>query len=462
MLPRTSPSSQGVDPSGVLAFLDALESTPGVEPHGLVLLRHGAVVAEGWWSPFTAERPHLLYSLSKSFTSTAVGLAVEEGLIDLDASVLSYFPELDSEITDARSRRILVRHVLAMASGHRAETLPRARANDPLDLVRGFLLVPPDDEPGTVFAYNQPCTYSLAAIVQRVTGESLVAYLRPRLFEPLGIDTYGWDRDASGRELGWSGLHAPTEAVAKLGQLYLSGGVWQGTRILESEWVAEATRSHVDNPEEPNADWQQGYGYQFWMARHGFRGDGAFGQFCVVLPEHDVVLAMTGASTNMQAVLDAAWTHLLPSFREVPPTPFDGESALERRLEALQLPPVAGRFAPADVRAGSFVAGEGNEHPALSRIDLVSEGADVWTIALVDDGRPLELALGFGVWSVTDAFAASAAWLDDSLVVEIAFLETPHRLRISCDSRTGTFAARWLTPSLHEKALADMRMPATA
>jgi CubicO group peptidase (beta-lactamase class C family) len=155
--------------------------------HSLMIIRHGQVVAEGWWSPYAPEQTHLLYSLSKSFTSTAAAFAVAEGLLDLDATVLSYFPELDREITDPRSRSMLVRHVAAMASGHLEETADRALVLDPLEPVRGFLLIPPDREPGTVFAYNQPCTYSLAAIVQRLTGQTLTAYLRPRLFDPLGI-----------------------------------------------------------------------------------------------------------------------------------------------------------------------------------------------------------------------------------------------------------------------------------
>ena len=231
-LPRSSPESQGVDPAGILAFLDSLGSAPDIEMHSLMIIRHGQVVAEGWWSPYLPEQPHLLYSLSKSFTSTAAAFAIAEGLLDLDATVLSYFPELDGEITDRRSRSILVRHVAAMASGHLEETVHRASALDPLEPVRGFLLIPPDREPGSVFAYNQPCTYALAAIVQRLTGQTLIEYLRPRLFDPLGIGQAGWQQDAAGRDLGYTGLHATTDAIARLGLLYLQRGVWNGRRLL--------------------------------------------------------------------------------------------------------------------------------------------------------------------------------------------------------------------------------------
>ena len=255
--------------------------------HSLMIIRHGDVVAEGWWSPYAEKRVHLLYSLSKSFTSTAAAFAIAEGLLDLDATMLSYFPEFDSEITDPHSRSMLVRHVAAMASGHLEETVERAFALDPVEPVRGFLLIPPDREPGSVFAYNQPCTYALAAIIQRLTGQTLTAYLRPRLLDPLGIGEVGWQQYPDGRDIGYSGLHATTDAIARLGLLYLQRGVWNGQRLLSEEWVAQATRVQVETetPNQPNPDWRQGYGFQFWMSRHGYRGDGAYGQFCVVLPE---------------------------------------------------------------------------------------------------------------------------------------------------------------------------------
>ncbi|SFN60244.1 Beta-lactamase [Mycetocola miduiensis] len=231
-----------MDARGITAFIDAVESAPNIEPHSLMLLRDGDVIAEGWWAPCTAERTHLLYSLSKSFTSSAVGLAVSEGLLSLDDTVLSHFPELDADITDPRSRRMRVRHLLAMASGHREETLQRALEKDGENLVRGFLTLPPDEEPGSVFAYNQPCTYTLAALVRRLSGMSLIDYLRPRLLDPLGIGDVGWIRDSEGCELGFSGLHAQTEAIAALGQLYLQRGVTAETaHTASSAWFCRST-----------------------------------------------------------------------------------------------------------------------------------------------------------------------------------------------------------------------------
>lgn len=472
-LPSSSPAAQGVAAHGVHAFLDALESAPDIEPHSLMVMRHGHLVASGWWAPYTSQRPHLLYSLSKSFTATAAGIAAGEGLLRFDDPVISYFPEFEADITDPRSRAIRVRHVASMASGHEAETLDRALATDRADMVRGFLLLPPEREPGTVFAYNQPTTYTLAAIVQRVTGRPLTEYLRPRLLDPLGMGEVAWLRDRADRELGFSGLHAATDAVARLGQLYLQDGVWEGRRLLPEGWVAEATRPHIGNGDGTAAgarsDWQQGYGYQFWTSRHGYRGDGAYGQFCLVLPEHDAVIAMTAATEQMQRVLDLAWRHLLPAFG---PEPLPGrereDTALRERLTRLALPPAVGKPAPPE-RAQSWSGAEFTPYDGACRDQpkltgaRVTVGAGGWALRLTEDGHELDLRVGQGGWTVTDGptpTAVSGGWTDaDTLAVDVLFLETPHRLTVTCSLPDRTFTARWHTAPLHSPPLRAMRAP---
>ncbi|MDH6220933.1 serine hydrolase domain-containing protein [Streptomyces pseudovenezuelae] len=472
-LPTGTPAAQGVDATGVHAFLDALEADPAIEPHSLMIMRRGRLVASGWWAPYTPQRPHLLYSLSKSFTSTAAALAVGEGLLRFDDPVISYFPEFEADITDPRSRAMRVRHVASMASGHEAETLERAMANDRDELVRGFLLVPPERDPGTVFAYNQPATYTLAAIVQRVTGQSLTDYLRSRLLDRIGIGEVAWLRDRAGRELGFSGLHATTDAIARLGQLYLQDGVWEGERLLPEGWVAEATRPHIDNssgtPEAAQSDWQQGYGYQFWKARHGYRGDGAYGQFCVVLPEHDAVIATTAATEEMQRVLDLAWEHLLPAFG---PEPLSGreaaDEALGERLALLALPPVPGKSAPPERHrdwSGAEFTPDGGvcaDQPKLTGVEVTAD-ADGWGLSLTEDGRRLDLRIGEAGWAVAEGTmptAVSGGWADaDTLAVDVVFLETPHRLAVTCSLPQRTFTAKWRTTPLHSPPLRAMRAP---
>ena len=476
-LPGSTPAAKRVDARGVGAFLDALEAAPGIEPHSLMIVRHGHVVASGWWAPYTPDRPHLLYSISKSFTATAAGFAVAEGLLSLDAPVISYFPEFEGDITDPRSRAMLVRHVASMASGHLTETREQAFARDPAEPVRGFLLTPPDRDPGSVFAYNQPATYSLAAIVQRVTGQSLTDYLRPRLFDPLGIGETAWLQRPPGRDLGFSGMYATTDALAKLGLLYLGNGVWEGRQLLPASWVAEATRAHISNadgtPEGAVSDWQQGYGFQFWRSRHGYRGDGAYGQFCLVLPEHDAVVAMTADTEDMQAVLDLVWRHLLPAFGPAPlDARGDDDAALRRRLDGLQLPPTQEKFtSTAESGAATFTPAGGTcaDQPRLREVRVAADGDGGWTLSLTEAASRLEVRLGAPGWTVEEGTdgrvptAANGGWTDpDTFVADLAFLETPHHLDVICSRADRTFTARWRTTPLHSAPLSAMGAPRRA
>jgi len=468
-LPTRSPSDLGVDARGLLALVDGLEATPGVEPHGLVVVHRGAVVARGWWAPYSAERPHLVYSVSKSFTATAVGIAADEGLLTIDDTVVSWFPELDAEVTDERTRRMRLRHLLAMASGHLTETLDRAEATDPTNVVRGFLLTPPEAEPGSVFAYNQPCTYTLAEVVRRASGASLVDYLRPRLLDPLGIDVAAWQRDATGAELGFSGLHTTTDAVAALGQLHLQQGRWGDEQLVSPAWVAEASRSHASTAHEGSADWQQGYGFQFWVSTHGYRADGAYGQFSLVVPEHDLVVAITSQTTDTRALLDLVWATVLPSLGAGGSA--DDDARLAERLGALTLPGVAaptGDGAAGDdttggtetvgtPAAGTWTVAAGGDQPGLTAVEVTTEGTP--TLVLVEGDHRLEAALGLGEWRTTGPLATWAEQHGDHLLVDVVFVETPHRLHLDADRGTGTVSVRWRTAPLHGPDLRTLRAP---
>ncbi len=359
-----------------------------------------------------------------------------------------------------------VRHVASMTSGHLRDTRDRAFAADPDEPVRGFLLVPPDREPGTIFAYNQPCSYALAAIIQRLSGHTLSEYLRPRLLDPLGIGPVASLQRPAGRDLGYSGLHATTDAIAKLGQLYLQGGIWEGRRVLPAAWVAEATRLQIPTPTEPQPDWQQGYGFQFWRSRHGYRGDGAYGQFCLVLPEHHVVLATTAATENMQGVLDAVWDHLLPALAPAPLRPSRAGADLADRLAALELlprrPTPADPDAPAELRFSP--AGAGCEHqPTLTGVVLRRVGAE-WRLTLVEDAARVALVVGAHGWRTSVSadlpVAAAGGWTDPSTFeADVILLETPHRLTVRCSRPDGTFRAIWHTRPVPPRPLSQLRMP---
>jgi CubicO group peptidase (beta-lactamase class C family) len=481
-LPTSTPSEEGVDASAVESFVGALEATDGVEPHSLMILRHGSVVAAGWWSPYTAERLHLLYSLSKSFTSTGIGFAAAEGLLRLDDPVISYFPELDAAITDARTRSMLVRHIAAMSSGHLEDTWQRASSSRPEDPVRAFLELRPERDPGTVFAYNQSATYTMATILQRVTGMTVTEYLRSRLLDPIGAGEVAWAQFLPGQDTGFTGLHATTDTIARLGELYLRDGVWLGKRVLPAGWVSEATRQHIptDNVMDPavgeKPDSRQGYGYQFWRSRHGYRGDGAYGQFCLVLPEQDAVVAILGGSSDTQALLDLVWSQLLPAFQESRRSDPAADRHLQERLANLELPPnQAGATAPTDAvrwSGAQFIPAGGNclEQPSLEGVE-VTTAAGSWELVLSELGAelivPLGNSWGVGRWNGEAApVVASGGWNDaESLRLEVIFVETPHRLIIDCELPGRTFAATWVTAprgSSTLRALAAPRAPSPA
>lgn len=464
--------SQGVDPAGVLAFVDAVDADPSVELHGLMVLRHGHVVAEGWWAPHTAERTRLVYSLSKSFTSTALAFAVDEGLVDLDDTVLQHFPEYDDEVVDPRTRSLTLRHLISMASGHDREMWPEAVARDREDPVRGFLLLPSEATPGSAFAYSQPCTYTVAAVIQRRAGQRLSEYLGPRLLEPLGIDPVAWFDMPPGREQGFSGLFARAEDVAKLGQLYLQGGRWDGQQLIPESYVAQATSLAVPTLQEGKVDWSQGYGYGFWMSRYGYRGDGAFGQFCLVLPEQDAVVAITGGTEEMQAVLDHAWEHLLPSLGDTEVVE-DAHPRLVERLRTLRLPPCPGGPSPAgweDWSGTTFSVdpSAGETASTLSSVAVETAHGSIG-ITLHEPDNALTFAAGTGEWLVAEPsdtsgddvpVAASAGWIDDdTLRVEAIFLETPHRLDVECSLSTGTARTTWRGTPLDGGRLKRLHRP---
>ena len=315
-LPRATPESQGVSSAGIQKYIETADREVD-SMHSFMLVRHGQVVAEAWWAPESAEKPHVLWSLSKSFTSMAVGLAADDGKLSLDDRVLDFFPEDAPSEASKNLRAMRIRDLLTMNAGHQDELNWRAEPH----WAKAFLAHPVPHKPGTHFRYNTPATYMCSAIVQKVTGETVVGYLTPRLFEPLGIDKPRWDESPQGESIGGYGLYLKTEDIAKFGQLLLQDGQWEGEQLLPRAWIEMATSKQVANGSNPESDWEQGYGFQFWMCRHNaFRGDGKDGQFCLVLPELDAVVAITANCGNMQGELNIVWDHLLPAFANEPLT----------------------------------------------------------------------------------------------------------------------------------------------
>ena len=339
-LPRSTPEAQGVSSQAIREYVEASDNAIHTM-HSFMLVRHGHVIAEGWWKPEAADKPHVLWSLSKSFNSTAVGLAIEEGKFGLDDPVLKFFPGDAPADPSDNLKAMRVRDLLTMSGGHDAEPKFSIEAGPS---VREFLAHPVTHKPGTYFRYNTPGSYTLSAIVTKTTGKSVLDYLKPRLFEPLGIDHPEWGSSAEGYSFGGYGLSVCTEDIAKFGQLYLQKGKWNGRQLIPEKWVEAATSKQVENDKAPsgkNPDWRQGYGFQFWRCQHNaYRGDGRDGQICLVLPELDAVIAITAQTSQMQTELDLVWEKLLPAFQPKPlPEDAAGQGKLKQALADLNAHP---------------------------------------------------------------------------------------------------------------------------
>ncbi len=353
-LERTTPESVGIPSEAIVRWLDALERD-APDPHAFTIVRHGAIAAQGWWAPNSRDLRHALYSVSKSFTSTAVGLAVAEGRLGIDDSVVSFFPEDAPAVVSPNLAAMKVRHLLTMSTGHVAADLPDHLPDYEGSGARAFLALPVSEAPGTRFLYNTPASYMLSAIVTKLTGQRLLDYLQPRLFEPLGIDGATWEHDSAGIDMGGFGLRLRIDDLARFGQLYLQEGRWQGRQIVPADWIRAATSLQIATGPElnPNPDWRQGYGFQFWRGRHNsFRADGAFGQYSLVVPDQDLVVAVNSGTDPMHRILDAVWDELLPRLSATPlPVDPTGAVALERRLDGLRLRPRTGQTGSSAERA---------------------------------------------------------------------------------------------------------------
>ena len=434
-LPRSSPETQGISTSAIDDFITTADKTID-SFHSFMLVRHGHVVAQAYWSPYAAATPHQLYSLSKSFTSTAVGLAIAEGKLSLNDPVLKFFPEDAPAKPSEKLKSMRVRDLLRMSTGHQTEPSTRGQAN----WAQAFLAHDVPHKPGTHFLYNTAGTYMLSAIVQKATGTTVLDYLRPRLFEPLGIENPTWGTSPQGVSLGGYGLNIRTEDIARFGQLYLQKGKWRGKQLVPESWVKNATARQTSNGSNPTSDWEQGYGYQFWRCRHGaFRGDGAFGQYCIVMPEQDAVIAITSGVKNMQAVLDLVWDKLLPAMKPapLPEVDNDAQSKFQHHLNSLSIHTPENKGSEG---LAASVLGKKYVFPTNSRkvesITLEREGkaGDVTIVARLD-GADRRITCGRGEWRKGRAAfgmladqpaAASGAWTsDDTFTAKVCFHETP-------------------------------------
>jgi CubicO group peptidase (beta-lactamase class C family) len=449
---RVTPESVGIPSEAVHWLLDQLESG-FTEPHGLMLMRYGKIFAEGWWSPYAPGIRHGLQSHTKTYAATAVGIAYTEGLLSLSERIIDIFPELSPADPSENLKRLTIHHVLSMGCG--MDDMPRPG----VDWIRDFLAMPVNHIPGTTFMYNSTGSTLLGAIVRQKTGLGLHDYLKPRLFEKIGInaDNLRWMRMPDGMEVGGGGLLATTEDNLRLMKLYMDGGVWDGERILAEDYIRLATTLQNDSASEelvnpPAKDNFLGYGYQIWMCRPKgvYRADGAMGQFTIVVPDKDMIIAITENASGAhwaQKTLDVMWEFLdlVPGSKTLPENS-SASAALISRMRRLALPsepyspfsPMRERVDGAQWRltGGTLMLGDmmrifmsGGEPPAGVTGFILDFSEDICTFTFRRGAESVKLTAatdGSRRHNILDGSQAlvSAAWTsDDTLQLTIRIIE---------------------------------------
>ena len=311
------PNEIGVSAKVVNEFLTDAKKM-GYEFHSLMVIRHGKVAVEWYNEPYNKDTPQSVYSVSKSFTSTAIGFAISEGLISLDTKLLDIFPDYPPKKADARFDKLTVRNLLRMSSGKQPSFLSD---KGKVDWIDDYINSPWVFEPGEKFLYINENIFMLSAIINRVTGMSMREYLRPRLFEPLGIDFPLWETDRNGVEAGGWGLYLKTEDIAKLTLCYQQKGKFNGVQVIPEEWAIEATKKQIGNEyNRPGTDSSFGYGYCFWknsIDEDSFRADGMFSQFGIGIPQYDATVVVTSAVTDETGCLEYLFKYFPRAFEEV-------------------------------------------------------------------------------------------------------------------------------------------------
>lgn len=404
--------------------------------HALVVYKDGEKIIDVAAPPYSSAYKRQMYSISKSFTSTAIGIASDAGLLSVDDRICDIFPDKMPENPDEKLLKMKVHHLLSMNTGHAECVYPRIVNSD--DPAAEFLRQEVEFEPGTHFVYNNAATFMLSAIITRVTGMSMLDYLYPRLFKKIGIEPECW-LAVKGINDGGVGLFVSVEELAKLGVLYLNGGVYNGERILSEDWVRLAQTAHSDNSMNGNPDWTAGYGYQFWCnRREGYRGDGAMGQLCVILPERGIVAAVVGETADMQTELDRL-------FELVYAVAGGSDTACSAELDGIY-PPLSGGFEP----YSRYYRLDGNVMGLTGANLEISPSEAVLTL---DNGSMREkIIIGNGRWAESDVmikhfkpqlqackpaerverakFFASGSIDDGKISAQIRYINCPHRIEL--------------------------------
>ena len=290
---RATPESQGISSDLFAALLRELDASKDTEMHHFMALRHGKVICECNFAPYPKGMWHITHSMCKSITGMAIGMLIEEGKLKLDENIYDIFSDQINALSKILRPVITVENLLTMTSGVTFNESGIVSGNDWLG---SFLNASVNGKPGTEFQYNSLNTYVLSAIVTKRTGETLTEYLTPRLFGPLGITKYYWETCPKGITKGGWGLFLCAEDMAKLGQLYLQKGKWNGQQLVSEYWIEISTARHLKTQNDT-----YGYGYQLWMEQRpgSFEYNGMLGQNVIIYPDMDMVLVTNAGNKEM-------------------------------------------------------------------------------------------------------------------------------------------------------------------
>lgn len=300
-------------------FLD-VNGVTASDLHSLMVIQDGKVIYEKYGVGCRPDDLHIMWSATKTFTALAAGFAWQDSLLDLNARLIDYLNP--AELPDSMSaelQQVTIYNLLTMASGWEADMITnRIRGHEQFSAIQEILHHPFRDVPGHQWRYNNIDTYMLGVAIARVTGMSMEDYLNNKLFTPLGINDYYYQKDSEGYNTAAFGLYLTTESLAKVGMLMLQRGEWQGQQLLSSDWLDMAMQPHTwqlraDTTKAPT-DWQSGYGFQMWMCRQPgvVRMDGQWGQYAIIIPDKNAVVAMTTICTERDAQMEAFWKHIYP------------------------------------------------------------------------------------------------------------------------------------------------------
>ena len=315
-IPRADyPEQVGVSSLDILDYIRDLKDS-GIETHSIMIIRDGKVAFETWRMPYTPEMPHAMYSVSKSVTSIAAGFAINEGYFALDTKVLDIFPEYRTVDYDEKLEKITVRHLLNMTAGKDVSLLSdKSKGNWQKQFLDSKWYADPDDND---WRYISECSYMVCACIRRTTGMSVLSFLTPRLFEPLGFGRVPyWETDSEGIEAGGWGIYLTTEEMAKIALCMFQKGVFEGKQVIPADWTREATSVQSWPERYSEIDNRNGYGYFFWrngVVPNSYRMDGMFSQFAVCFEDYNAIVCITSCEIEEQKSRDCLWRHFPAAF----------------------------------------------------------------------------------------------------------------------------------------------------